>query len=168
MIRILFVGTTENRYFIEDNSSDTEDMPPLMDKNGEIFIQDNHLTDLEKNKTELFKLLQMKIGSLFYYNTVDPSYSNEKKIDTDDPYYLGHYSCLLEELNSSLHNRFDYIVITNCYQDLFTKTNVDKLNKLSKNYNKNNKFMPSLYIIRGVKYNINDYMKNNLGVEFIC
>ena len=166
MIRILFVGTTENRYFIEDNSSDTEDMPPLMDKNGEIFIQDNHLTDLEKNKTELFKLLQMKIGSLFYYNTVDPSYSNEKKIDTDDPYYLGHYSCLLEELCPSLNNRFDYIVITNCYQDLFTKTNVDKLNKLTK-LTKLTKLMSSLYIIRGVKYNINDYMKNTLGFEFI-
>ena len=79
MIRILFVGTTENRFFIKDNSSDTEDMPPLMNTNGEIFIQDNHLTDLEKNKTELFKFLKTKTHSLFYYNTVDPSYSNEKK-----------------------------------------------------------------------------------------
>ena len=67
-------------------------------------------------------------------------------------------------MNLSLHNRFDYIVITNCYQNLFTKTNVDKLNKLSKNNNKN---LTSLYILRGVKYTMNDYIKLNIGFEFI-
>ena len=156
---VLFVGTTENRFFI-DNDSDDE-MPNLINKDGTIFDQNSHPTDLEKHKDYLVSYLHTIVGSNLNYHTVDPSYTNNKKQEHDDVRYKGHYSTLLEDLDSKLDNKYDMIVIMNCYKDLFTNENIDKLNRLGKS--KKHK----IKIVSDIQYNISDYMKTNLNYQFI-
>ena len=161
MSRVLFVGTVENRFYKQDNSDDYIDMPPLINMDGEICNKDDEISDLEKHKNYLFTFLKNIIGNQFHYYTVDPVYSNNIKIiDNEDDYYLGHLSSLLHLIDSKFHNYFDYIIITNCYQDFFNKNNIDKLNLLSKYDNR-------IYIFKEVPYIINDYMINNLQFHFI-
>lgn len=156
--QVLFVGTADNRYFIEYDSDD--EMPNLINDNGSLFIQNEHPSDLEKNHTEIFNYLYTQLKGTIYYNTVDPSYSNNRKQKNDNTTYLGHYSCLLENLDSKLDNMYDLIVITNCYQDLFNTKNIDKIKSLCKSNNK-------IIIMSDVKYYISDYMKENLNYKFI-
>ena len=161
MSHVLFVGTVENRFYKQNNIDDYTDMPPLINMEGEICNEDYEISDLEKHKNYLFTFLKNIIGNSFYYNTVDPEYTNNiKSINKEDSYYLGHLSSLLHLIDSKYNNYFDYIIITNCYQDLFNKINIDKLNLLSKYDN-------PIYIIKGVPYIINDYMINNLHFQFI-
>lgn len=39
MISILFVGTAENRFFIENDRPIFDDMPNLIDKDGQLFYR---------------------------------------------------------------------------------------------------------------------------------
>ena len=160
MTRVLFVGTAENRYYNEISyDPELNDMPTLINKDGTIVDELNELTEIEKYKSFIFKKLGLDKNTK--YNTVDPEYSiNNKKKEHDTNNYLGHYDCLLEDLDNSLEFKFDYIIITSCYDNLFNQTNIDKLNQLSKYSNR-------IYILKGVPYTISDYMKNNLFYEFM-
>tara|TARA_B110000037_G_C16942326_1_gene433278 strand:+ start:316 stop:813 length:498 start_codon:yes stop_codon:yes gene_type:complete len=163
MVRVLFIGTAENRFYNrdDDDNDDYKDMPCLINMEGQICNKDDSISDLEKYKNSLFIFLKNIIGESFYYNTIDPSYTNNiKSIIKEDKYYLGHISSLLHLVDPKFHNHFDYIIVTNCYRDLFNKSNIDKLNLLSKYNNK-------IYIINEIQYIINDYMKNNLQFQFI-
>lgn len=158
MKQILFVGTVENRKYLRNDIDD--DMPGLINCDGTPYIQDSELSDLENNKTKLFKFFKNLFNSTFNYCTVDPSYSNEKKKDQDDTSYLGHYSCLLHELPNELNNTFDSIVITNCYQDFFSEININKLNCLLQNNN-------TIYIHSKVPYIITKYMETQLNCIYL-
>ena len=165
----LFVGTAENRTYI-DPDEDPE-MPDLIDINGKVIDPDDEITELEKYKQQLIKLVSRNDD--IYYYTVDPLYSNVVKKDYDPKYYLGHYRCNLkdlpcitttEDIYNNLYKQFDYIVITSCYQNFFNKENVDKLNNLLKSPDVRT---PLVYILYTVKYNISDYMRENLLYKFI-
>ena len=158
MTRILFVGTAENRFNGTKNDPYLTDLPELIDIDGNIIDETKVLSEIEKYKSLIFETLKLDIDTT--YNTVDPEYSYNKKKEKDNINYLGHFQCLLEDLDVSLDFKFDYIIITNCYNDFFTQRNIDKLNKLSK-YHK------CIYILRGVKYVISDYMREKINYKFI-
>nr|QFG74507.1 MAG: hypothetical protein [Megaviridae environmental sample] len=129
MKSVLFVGTSDNRLLVD--SEDYNDIPDLLNYDGTICNHQSQLTELEKYKKTLCNFVKNKLNDDFVYYTVDPEYSNVKKTE-DSQSYKGHYSCYLSELENSLDNCFDYIVITSCYQDFFCKNNVNRLYRLLK------------------------------------
>lgn len=162
-MKILIVGTSENRLIIENTDPYYDNMPELQNKDGSIVTPNKCITDLEKDKRALFTYLKkyVSIGDDYIYYTIDPSFSNTKKCDNEDMYYGGHLSMLLDDIPDNYKHTFDIIIIMNCYNDFFSENNIDKINYVLKSSN-------TIYIPNGgVSYIISEYMLKNLNYMFI-
>ena len=128
-IKVLFVGTAENRWPIID---DIPELPDLIDHNGNIVDPLYEKSDLERSRSNiLHDIKNIYTGDIIIdYMTVDPSYSQQKKYGKDDDHYLGHLTCLLEDVQIS--EKFDLVSIIGCYKDLFNDDNINKIKSLLK------------------------------------
>ena len=132
-INVLFVASALNRQFKPETDNFYDDLPDLLDDNGNIS---EDISNLEENFTEYFTLIKNIINyDQVKFLTIDPAYINQKKnINLDDDInYLGHIPTLLEDISLNKYSDFfDCIFVTSAYDDIFNKKNIDILNKLLK------------------------------------
>ena len=117
---LLIVGSHENRLRYYDDDPEYNDLPKLYESNGD------ENSDFEQYKEDIFNIIDNDIK----YSSVDPSYINDiKDISKNDKRYNGHIRSLFGELSDD--KKYDYILITSCYQNFFVE-NIDKIKKLIK------------------------------------
>lgn len=150
LIKVLFVGTSENRWSIID---DIPDLPDLLDESDSIIDPLNEKSNLECYKIDLLD----QISNIFdnpatiKYMTVDPAYGEKKREKDDDPNYMGHVSELLENLETDI--KFDIVSILGCYPNFFSILNINKIDELLKESGR-------LIIQDNIPYKFNNYFKD--------
>jgi hypothetical protein len=132
ILYILIVATAENRQY--KSQDDIDNMPDLIDKEGNIF--NDNSSELDNKKDEYFKIL-IELYSYDYiikYKTICPSYYSDFKVKKyDDPNYLGHIDSLVSDINIEEHNNmFNCILVTSAYSDMYNQENILVFDKLLK------------------------------------